>query len=365
MNEARTSELNMVNKVAQSSILSEPFTGPDQSLVSKSNNAQILESNNSHADQIIYTRNKKYVEPFWQNNVVNGYLNGKDSVQIAYAFVLHPDSKGSIVICSGRIETLLKYKELVFNLYNEGYSVFIHDHRGQGLSGRSTVNPQKGYVDSFDDYVADLHAFVETVVNPNSVEKPMLLCHSMGGAIGMQYLLTHPNQFSRCVLSAPMFGIKPAMPNWLAKCLVKTHLFLNGIFSQEPWYFLGQSDYNAKPFESNDLTSSQARYNLFRREYDSAEELKLGGVTNHWLNAALDCMSRIRTHAKQLKLPILMLQAENDSIVDNQAQNQVCSLLPNCQSKLIDDAKHELLMERDGIRDNCLRHVFAFLEQKN
>lgn len=323
-----------------------------------------VEYQNTLADQIIYSRFENHIEPFWKNNMVNGYLNGKDAVQIAYAFVIHPDPQGSIVICSGRIESLLKYKELVFNLYNAGYSVFIHDHRGQGLSGRSTVNPHKGYVASFDDYVSDLHTFVNNVVTPNSISKPHLLCHSMGSAIGTQYLITYPDDFSRCVLSAPMFGIKPALPAWLANCLVKIHLCINSMFSQQPWYFLGQSDYLAKPFEQNELTHSQARYTIFRREYDAQEDVKLGGVTNRWLCAALESMQVILHRAHEIRQPILLLQAQQDEVVDNKAQNRIGSLLSSCTTVVLPDAKHEILMESDEIRDRCLREMLDFFETK-
>lgn len=322
------------------------------------------ESENDLADQVIYSRYEKHIEPFWNNNMVNGYLNGKGAVQIAYAFVIHPDPSGSIVICSGRIETLLKYKELVFNLYNAGYSVFIHDHRGQGLSGRSTVNLHKGYVDSFDDYVSDLYTFVNNVVTPNSITKPLLLCHSMGGAIGAQYLLTHPDDFSRCVFSAPMFGIKPALPIWLAVCLVKIHLFINSIFSTEPWYFLGQADYTAKTFEQNELTHSRARYAIFRREYDAQKGVKLGGVTNRWLCAALKSIHVILLRAKEIRLPILLLQAEQDEVVDNKSQIRISALLPHCKTVVLPDAKHEILMETDEIRDKCLREILDFFDLK-
>ena len=48
------------------------------------------------------------------------------------------NQKGAIVISSGRTECMLKYKEVVFELTKEGYSVYIFDHRGQGFSDRLT-----------------------------------------------------------------------------------------------------------------------------------------------------------------------------------------------------------------------------------
>ena len=112
---------------------------------------------------------------------------------------MHPEASASVVISSGRIESLVKYKELVYELYQNGYSVFIHDHRGQGMSGRLALNLQIGYVSDFDDYLQDLNIFVEQVVKPNSVAQLKLLCHSMGSAIGALYCLAHPEDFEQVV----------------------------------------------------------------------------------------------------------------------------------------------------------------------
>ena len=71
------------------------------------------------------------IQPFWLDNVMHGILEGVGKVDIAYAYVLNPQATGSVAISSGRIESLIKYKEIIYDLYENGYSVFIHDHRGQ------------------------------------------------------------------------------------------------------------------------------------------------------------------------------------------------------------------------------------------
>ena len=287
-----------------------------------------------------------------------------DDISIRYAYILHPEALASVVISSGRIESLIKYKELVFELYQNGYSVFIHDHRGQGLSGRLIHNLQMGYVEDFDDYVKDLKTFVEQVVKPNSSAQLKLLCHSMGSAIGALYCLAYRDDFKQVAFSAPMFGINPPMPDGLANVLVNISIGVNRLFSKEASYFIGQQDYVNKPFAGNPLTQSEIRYAMFKQEYEDNPQIKLGGVTGHWLKAAAQAMNKVERLAPQFPIPALVIQAGADEVVDNKRQDRVSLRLANSEKIVVDNAKHELLMEKDCYRQPCLRAILTFFNDQ-
>lgn len=302
------------------------------------------------------------IQGFWHNQVTTGEFQGVDNVPISYAYSLHPEAVGSIVISSGRIEGFLKYKEVVFDLYQNHYSVFILDHRGQGLSGRMSDNPHHGYVQDYVDYVQDIKTFYDQVVTPNTRHKPVLLGHSMGGAIGALYLHQHPQDFAKAAFTSPMFGIKTPLPMWLAKALISSGQTLNHWFASRPWYFVGQGDYLAVPFALNVLTHSKARYQIFRQEYEQEPRLQLGGVTFNWLAASVQAMDRIAELAAQIQTPVLVLQAGADMVVENSAQDHVCAMMPNCRLVQIDKAKHELLMEADQYRQPAMQQILDFLQ---
>ncbi|WP_158966825.1 alpha/beta fold hydrolase [Paraglaciecola sp. L3A3] len=301
------------------------------------------------------------IQPFWQNQIILGEFIGVGQINIAYAYVVHPEALGSVVLSAGRIETFLKYKELMYDLYQQGYSVFIHDHRGQGLSGRLTGHPMLGYVDIFDDYVADFKLFIDKVVTPNSSHQASLVCHSMGGAIGALLILAYPSLFKNVVFSAPMFGIRPALPNWLAHLLLDIHFLQVKFSSTNSAYFWGQSDYENVPFAENDLTHSQVRYQLFRQEYENQPQVKLGGVSGQWLRAAIAAMERVEKNAEKFPIPALVMQAGADTVVDNVRQTKVAKKMTNAQFLQIDNAKHELLEEKDRYRDICLANILKFI----
>ncbi|MGS2718961.1 alpha/beta fold hydrolase [Paraglaciecola aestuariivivens] len=302
------------------------------------------------------TAYQEVIQPFWQSQVEQGQFLGKDQVQLAYAFVLHPKPLGTIVISSGRIESYLKYKEVVYDLYQNGYSVFIHDHRGQGLSARLQPNKHMGYVADFADYVADFFIFMQQIVNPKTQHKPRLLCHSMGGAIGALTVLKYPDLFEKAVFSAPMFGIRPVLPKWLTTLLLTFHTKINSQVA----YFFGQKDYENQAFTSNELTHSEVRYEFFRHEYQQQPELQLGGVTADWLKAAVVAMDTIEQQAQDFPIPALVIQAGADKIVDNKRQGRVAQKMQNTQTIVIDGAKHELLAETDNYRNLCMHTLLDF-----
>ena len=302
------------------------------------------------------------ITDFWRRHVKTGTLKTSDGLSLAYACSVPKNPCGTVVISSGRIEAYLKYQEVVFDFWHNGYAVFIQDHRGQGLSSRMTDNPHQGYVEHFDHYVADMESFIEQKVKPNQPAGPRFLVgHSMGCAIGALTALKHPDYFDKLVFCSPMFGIRPALPRWLANQLLNhfTRRFTKAGLATD--YFVGQKDYLPPAFEANHLTHSRVRYRLFRMLYADQPALQLGGVTIHWLRAALEAMDVIERRAGEICQPCLLLSAGSDTVVDNRRQKRVARKLRDVTVKTLPGAYHELLIEKDDIRDETFQAIFNFL----
>lgn len=297
-------------------------------------------------------------QAFWQT-LVQETLTTADGISLAYMVAKHPNARAAIVLSSGRVESYLKYQELIFDLYQQGYSIYAVDHRGQGLSGRMTANPHMGHVRRFNDYIDDFALFMQTIVLKQNERQLFLLGHSMGGAIGTLYLKQHPDIFTAAAFSAPMFGIKLPMPKgfvrWLASKLDTT---LN---AGEANYVLGGQNYTNVSFKDNELTHSQARYQAYRELYEAAPQLQLGSPTNRWLTEALDAADTCVLATAQIRTPILILQASEDKIVDNAAQHLAVS--SNCQLKIIAGAAHEIFMEKDACRNQALNDLLDFFKR--
>jgi len=272
-----------------------------------------------------------------------------------YGFAIPEHAHTAVVISSGRIEGLDKYQELLWELYKNNYAVFIVDHQGQGRSYRALANPHKGFVKQFSDYAQDLDLFDNQIVKQFWQGKKIMLGHSMGGAIAFDYLARFENNYSGVFLSAPMFDIyTKGTPKPLAKLAAKIACLLG----LNTLYAFGQGDYKPEEFAVNSLTSSEIRYQLFRKTYHKEPSLQLGGVTYGWLNAAFTFITSI----EQLTLPVPMFiaSAQLDTVVDNQAQHNITHKQKTAILETFSEAKHELLFEQDTIRRAVLTRFYEF-----
>jgi lysophospholipase len=309
-------------------------------------------------EQALLTDAGTLIDSWFVQQAETGHFAGRDDVQIAYARVLPKDYQRVIVIVSGRSESYIKYKELCFDLVQQGYGVCIMDHRGQGLSQRLSPHHQHGHVDDFAEYVDDLYIFMQTLV-PQDKGKPCLLCHSMGGAIGLLFALRYPDAIAKMAFTAPMFGLKVPVPMWLAHVLLNVGLSWSKL-RHRPHYFLGQSDFADVPFAENKLTQSKVRYQRFKHTQSAMPQTQLGGVTVQWVRAANQALEYLAEHAYQCRIPCLCLSSGAEQVVDNAQQRFVVNQLPSGKWQSIADAQHEILFEVDDIRNPAICSIIDF-----
>ncbi|WNC68430.1 alpha/beta fold hydrolase [Thalassotalea nanhaiensis] len=311
------------------------------------------------------------IEAFWQSGEFASFKS-YDQLDIHYALFFSPTNTQCIVVSLGRSESYLKYKELIFDLANNGYNVAIIDHRGQGLSERELTDKSKGYVGDFNDYVVDMHQWLENIVKPKCNHDLFMLAHSMGGTIATRYVQQFPQTFNALVLSSPMIAIDGGhIPDWLSKAVIKTSHFINALFTEQSAYFFGYGPYKEKVFAGNDLMQSEIRFQLFKQTYEQNPQLQLGGVTFSWLNSAIETEKLIFENLADMQTPILLLQSEHDTVVSNVKQLHFCQQLnalhpqscPNGQPVVIKSALHELLFEKDEIRNEALNQALTWFNQ--
>ncbi len=305
---------------------------------------------------------------FWMRHAEPGEFAGVDGVPIRYVALRHPQARHAIVLVNGRTESYIKYRELAYDLYRQGYSLYLYDHRGQGFSGRLLGDPQKGHVQAFDDYVQDLKRFHDQVIARDGPPARFLLAHSMGGTVAAGYLARWPDDFRAAALASPMLGIDLGrLPPLLARSIA---WLLDGsarLLGRESPYLPGTGPYEALPFADNPLTQSPLRYRLFRDTYRAYPEVQLGGPSARWLEESITRAAQTVAEAGRIRTPLLLLQAGEDSVVRADAQQAFCRHLAagghpcaGGQPQRIPGARHELLNESDAFRVPALTAILDF-----
>ncbi|MDX2012124.1 MAG: alpha/beta hydrolase, partial [Myxococcaceae bacterium] len=289
-----------------------------------------------------------------------GTFKGVGGLDLAYLIHRVPNEKAAVVLLTGRTEPVRKFAELLDDLQRAGFSTYAMDHRGQGASGRMLPNPQKGYVDSFDDYGTDLHTFITTVVRPATDKKVFVVAHSMGGAVAVDANDRFPGDADALVLSSPMLEIDTgAFPAPIASTLGAAACGA----SDGSAYAIGSSDYREETdLEKSTVTKSAARFEWKRLLFNESPELRIGGLTWRWLCESLTASSYAEQLGRYSATPTLIIQAGKDSIVKPGGQKRYCDAAPACQLTVIDEALHEHFAERDALRNRAVERTLKFFE---
>jgi lysophospholipase len=260
-------------------------------------------------------------------------------------------AKGTVCVLQGRAEFIEKYFEVVRDLRRRGFAVVAFDWRGQGLSGREVRNARKGHVRSFADYRLDLEAVRDKVLIPHMPRPHFALAHSMGAAIALKEAAAGRLPFERLVASTPMIGLsmvkKPK--------LVSRTAFLMNLFGFGRSFVPGggETSIATKPFPGNRLTSDPVRYARNAAAAYAVGPGAVGEPTVSWLHGAFKLMRKLADPRVPLRirLPTLILAAGADPVCDTRVTERFAARLKAGHAIVFPGARHEIMMERDAIRE--------------
>lgn len=299
-----------------------------------------------------------------------GFFAGKDGIRLRFARwdATRGPRRGTICVFSGRGEAIEKYFEVIADLRRRGFAVAIHDWRGQGGSARLLPNPSKGHVASFADYDADLFRFMKEIVLPDCPPPFIALGHSMGGNIILRQSIVPGLWFDRMVLSAPLLDIareRIHIPSGLARFSAA----IAGLGPLGHAYVPGGSDRpeELRDFECNPFTSDRERFERHRQLVATRPDLAIGSPTLGWLRAAYRSCSMLMApeFAAKVQIPMLLVAAGQDRIVSSSAIETFASRLKIGARVALAGSQHELLHERDEIRQRFWAAFDAYLGTKS
>ena len=272
--------------------------------------------------------------------------------------------RARIVLLTGFREFGEKYFETIRDLLALGYAVWQMDWYSQGGSDRHFDNHQKVGGASLTGAVADLRLLVNDVL-PNDPETPLVIVsHSTGGLIVVRYLHDHPDTVTAAVMSAPLFALYTnGLPGWLALGLARLAV-MAGLGAK---YIPGGGDWPRGPrrVAGDSPTSDDPERRLLQEQWmDACPNLRMGGPTFGWLASAFRLMreSTRASYLQSVRTPILIGSAGRDSLVRSEAHGRAAGLLHNAELVSFPEAKHELFMEFDAVRDRWLAEIDRFIE---
>ncbi|MBW4331494.1 alpha/beta hydrolase [Stakelama sp. CBK3Z-3] len=271
--------------------------------------------------------------------------------------------RGSILFQTGRGDMFEKYLELFSHWHAKGWAISAFDWRGQGGSGRLADDPHCGHIDDFATYISDLKAFYrdwrERAVGPRIV-----MGHSMGGHLVLRALVEGAIRPDAAVLIAPMLGLKTPfgarLAEWLARLLGNV-----GNSARPAW------KRNEKPNTTESrqalLTHDGDRYSdeLFWQQ--AKPELLTGPPSWNWLIEAFRSCRELRANRalSRMDVPLLMLVARNDALVDPKAALAIAAKLPDSRTvRFGPEAAHEILREVDSVRNRAIGEIDLFLDAR-
>lgn len=296
--------------------------------------------------------------PNWE---VKSFTNPETGHDIYYRTALVENATATIICLPGLSEYGEKYIETArfFNQHN--YNVFVIDWVYQGFSTRLKENRHKRHSDGYNSDISDLHYLITEKTNNNS--PIFFLAHSMGAHISLRYAAKHPNTIKAIATSAPMVNIKAA--KYIGGLAYPIISALKPIHNK---YVLGGKDWHEKNRllkNKNIFTNDPIREEVHNAWCIKNPDLQIGNPTYKWLIESLKsiCILKDTKTLQKITCPVLLTCAGQEKLVDNDAILRAAKYLPDDKLIYIEHAKHEILMEKDDIRNQFLNETLKLFNQ--
>lgn len=250
------------------------------------------------------------------------------------------DPRAAIVVVHGYGEHLGRYRHVADYFVKQGYAVYALDHRGHGQS-----EGLRAYVHSFDQFVEDLHVYVEQVQSAQPEHKLFILGHSMGALISLLYCIRYPDGIAGLIISGAPVNADANVPGYL----ITLAEILNHFVPKLP--YLKGDDYSVlsrdpevgRAFEADPLTWTRPL------------RIRLGVELNR-------AAGRARAGVSTLTMPLLIMHGAADAYVSPSGSQLAYERAGSSDKtlKLYPNLRHEIMNEPE--KYEVLADIAAWLE---
>lgn len=307
--------------------------------------------------------------------ISNFTFKGEEDTDI-YVYKYEPIEKeninGIIQISHGMSEEAGRYKRFANYLTDNGYIVYINDHRGHGKSAeninRIGILAQK---DGIHCIVKDLNKLTKIIKNENNGLPIFLFSHSMGSFAAQKYIIDYSEDIDGVILSGTngLHGIEVDLGFLVAKVMSKIQGREKKAYLIDKLAFGGFN----KKFKPN-----KSEFDWLSRDFKEVEkyiENEYCGVvfSNGYFYDLFKLFKEIRNinNLKKInsKLPIYIFAGDKDPVgkfgkgVTKLYENYKKVGIENVEFKLYSDGRHEMLNEIN--KDEVINDTINWIKQNN
>lgn len=274
---------------------------------------------------------------------IDGQVDAVGGLSLYYRGWESPSPRASLLIIHGLAEHGGRYQDFGRRMAGYGVSTYALDLRGHGQS-----EGRRGHADRFELLLQDVERFRRQVSGCQSVQLPsFILGHSMGGLITARYIEEYETSFRGAIITSPWLATALEIPRW------KTTVagLLNKILPALPI----DAEVDERYLSHDPMVV--ARY--------KNDPLVHGKITPRLFSEASMAMGLVMSRSERIRIPVLLLLAGDDRIVDTRRSEMFAKSLksPDVTVQVLPGYYHEVLNDQDRavtvnmIRDWIAKHI--------
>ncbi|MFH1439872.1 MAG: alpha/beta hydrolase [Candidatus Woesearchaeota archaeon] len=277
------------------------------------------------------------------------YINSFDDTKIYYVHKKNKNPHTLIFIHGIGVNWTVWRKEIDF-FSKKGYSVLAPDLRGHGLSEWPHDEKKYDYLNFTKD--------IRSIIKKENIKEFTLIGHSLGGAISITYCELFKDMPNSMVLvdTAHRYPFK------------YNHEFNLNPFIIHVLRFLSKHE-DMRNIHFPHMTENKKEIKNFGKDHKFLFEL----FYHTPLKCVFKCMDTINEHSKkcskdiekllhELDIPVLIITASKDKLIDPKFSNELHDLIKNSQLKVINNAHHLVPVEKP---DEINKNIWNFLKLNN
>eukprot|EP01029_Cantina_marsupialis_P004159 TRINITY_DN1411_c0_g2_i2.p1 TRINITY_DN1411_c0_g2~~TRINITY_DN1411_c0_g2_i2.p1 ORF type:complete len:331 (+),score=84.63 TRINITY_DN1411_c0_g2_i2:77-1069(+) len=256
------------------------------------------------------------------------------------------DVKGIVVMCHGFCGHSNRYEHWASTLNQAGFSLYMLDHQGHGLS-----EGDRCYVTHFEDYISDLKLFVDNIVLPDKTPQMKLFIqgYSMGGAIAIETCMRWPYLFDGIIGFAPAVGVNRSQVPPVLVAVSK-------VFSK--WL----PHWKVKHMDESTMTHDENEFTTFKSDPLNYHEKCYARVGEQILTHS----KLIQEQAHTLITPILILHGDLDLVCPAEMSKNFIEKVESDDKNfvVISGGYHDLLHESKELREVASNSAIAWMTDR-